>query len=125
MRWWKKLIFSIVSLVWGYISLDFLYYAFLKLTDAKGAAQNYTPKGEGLYQLLGAGMFLLWFFINGLYFWLIQKTSPQIDMVEENYKTGEKKIRRKWVDIILQIAFIITGLLLRWTYIMYIYIPNA
>lgn len=36
MRWWKKLIFSVISLIWGYVSLDYLYYAFSKLTDAKG-----------------------------------------------------------------------------------------
>lgn len=124
MRWWKKLIFSVISLIWGYISLDYLYYAFSKLTDAKGSPEYYTPESNGLFQLLGLAMFFLWFFILGLYFWLIKKSSPQIDIVEEDYKTGKQVIKRKWTDILLQAAFIITGAVLRVAYVIYIYIPG-
>ena len=58
MKWWRRLIFSIISLVLGYISLDYLYSAFTKLTNASGSAAAYSPKGDGLSQLLGAVMFL-------------------------------------------------------------------
>jgi len=125
MCWWKKLIFSITSLVWGYVSLDYLYYAFSKLTNAKGRAGYYKPESDGLFQVLGLFMFILWFFINALYCWVIRKSSPQIDMVEKDYKTGRQKVKKKWFDIILQAAFIITGIILRWAYIICIYLPKA
>lgn len=125
MRWWKRLIFSIISLIWGFVSLDYLYYAFSKLTNAKGRPENYAPESDGLMQLLGLGMFIFWFFITALYFWLLRKSSPQIDVVEEDYKTGKQTVKKKWFDIILQAAFILTGTILRWAYIIYIYLPNA
>ncbi len=124
MRWWKKLILSVISLIWGYVSLDYLYYAFSKLTDAKGNSEYYAPESDGLFQLLGLLMFFLWFFISGLYFWLIRKSSLQIDIVEEDYKTGRQVVKRKWSDILLQAAFIITGAVLRMAYVIYIYIPG-
>ena len=40
MKWWRRLIFSIISLVLGYISLDYLYSAFTKLTNASGSEQH-------------------------------------------------------------------------------------
>ena len=46
MKWWRRLIFSIISLVLGYISLDYLYSAFTKLTNASGSAAAYSPKGD-------------------------------------------------------------------------------
>lgn len=125
MRWWKRVIFSVISLIWGYVSLDYLYYAFSKLTNANGSAEYYNAKGDGLYQLLGAGMFILWFFLMALYLWFIRKSSLQIDIVEEDYKTGKQTVKRKWFDIMLQVAFVITGLAVRWAYIINIYLPNA
>ena len=63
MKWWKRLIFSVISLVLGYISLDYLYSAFTKLINASGSAAAYSPKGDGLSQLLGAVMFLGYFVV--------------------------------------------------------------
>ncbi len=108
MHWWKRLIFSIISLLWGYLSLDYLYYAFSRLVNAKGKAEYYTPENDGLFQLLGFGMFLLWFFITAGYFFIIKQ-----------------KFKKKWTDIVLQAAFIITGIILRWGYVVYIYLPKA
>lgn len=124
MKWWKRLIFSIVSLGLGYISLDYLYSAFTKLTNASGSAAAYSPKGDGLYQLLGAVMFLGYFVVLGFYIWIIKRSSPKIDLIEEDAKTGEQKVKRKWFDIIIQIAIIITGMVLRWAYLMFIYLPR-
>lgn len=124
MKWWKRLIFSIISLVLGYISLDYLYYAFTKLTNASGSAAAYSPKGDGLSQLLGAVMFLGYFVVVGFYIWLIKRSSPKIDLIEEDAKTGEQKVKRKWFDIILQIVVIITGMVVRWAYLMFIYLPK-
>ncbi len=123
MKWWKKLIFSIISLLFGYVSLDCLYYAFTKLTDAGGDAKYYDAKG-GLLQLLGAAIFIAWFFLVALYLWLIRKSSPQIDVVERDRKTGKQRIRRKWFDTLFQVAFIITGMIIRCGYVIYIYIPK-
>lgn len=125
MCWWKRLIFSIISLVWGFVSLDYLYYAFSKLTNAKGRPENYVPKSDGIMQLLGLIMFIFWFFITALYFLMLRKSSPRIDVVEEDYKTGKQKVKKKWFDIVLQAAFILTGAILRWAYIVYIYLPNS
>ncbi len=125
MCWWKRLIFSVISLVWGFVSLDYLYYAFSKLTNAKGRPESYAPESDGLMQLLGLLMFIIWFFIIAAYFWLLRKSSPQIDVVEEDYKTGKQTVKKKWFDIVLQAAFILTGIILRWAYIIYIYLPNA
>ncbi len=124
MKWWKRLIFSIISLVLGYISLDYLYSAFTKLTNASGSAAAYSPKGDGLSQLLGAVMFLGYFVVVGFYIWLIKRSSPKIDLIEEDAKTGEQKVKRKWFDIILQIVVIITGMVVRWAYLMFIYLPK-
>lgn len=124
MKWWKRLIFSVISLILGYISLDYLYSAFTKLTNASGNAAAYNPKGDGLSQLLGAVMFLGYFIVIGFYIWLIKRSSLKIDLIEEDLKTGEKKIKRKWFDVIFQIAIIITGMVLRWAYLMFIYLPK-
>lgn len=78
-----------------------------------------------MFQLLGFGMFLLWFFITAVYFFIIKKSSAQIDLIEEDYKTGKQKFKKKWTDIVLQAAFIITGIILRWGYVVYIYLPKA
>lgn len=124
MRWWKRLVFSIISLVWGYISLDYLYYAFSKLVNSKGSPEYYVPESDGLYQLIGLAMFLLWFSITAGYLFIIKKSSNQVDIIEEDYKTGRQTYKKKWADIVLQVAFIITGLILRWGYVVYIYIPD-
>ena len=124
MKWWKRLIFSVISLVLGYISLDYLYSAFTKLTNASGSATAYSPKGDGLSQLLGAVMFLGYFVVVGFYVWLIKRSSPKIDLIEEDAKTGEQKVKRKWFDIILQIFIVITGMAVRWAYLMFIYLPE-
>ena len=86
MKWWRRLIFFFIILVLGYISLDYLYSAFTKLTNASGSAAAYSPKGDG--------------------------------------KTGEQKVKKKWFDIILQIVIIITGMIIRWAYLMFIYLPK-
>ena len=124
MKWWRRLIFSIISLVLGYISLDYLYSAFTKLTNASGSAAAYSPKGDGLSQLLGAVMFLGYFVVLGFYIWMIKGCSPKIDLIEEDAKTGEQKVKKKWFDIILQIVIIITGMIIRWAYLMFIYLPK-
>ena len=91
MKWWKRLIFSVISLVLGYISLDYLYSAFTKLINASGSAAAYSPKGDGLSQLLGAVMFLGYFVVVGFYIWIV---------------------------------VIITGMVARWAYLMFIYLPK-
>ena len=124
MKWWKRLIFSVISLVLGYISLEYLYSAFTKLINASGSAAAYSPKGDGLSQLLGAVMFLGYFVVVGFYIWIIKRSSPKIDLIEEDAKTGEQNVKRKWFDIILQIVVIITGMVARWAYLMFIYLPK-
>jgi len=106
----------VISLVWGFISLDYLIYAFEMLTGSRRSNVAYSPKADGIYQLLGFGMFLLWFIILAFYFYLIRKASIQIDLVEE--KDGKEIVRRKKFDRILQGGFLLTGILIRWCYLI-------
>jgi len=124
LKWWKRIIFSIISILWGYISLDYLFYAFQLLANTKNGTKVYHPQEDGLMQLIGTGMFLLWFFIDAFYFYLIQKSSNKIDLIEADKKTGKEKIKRRWFDFAFQLALLITGLFLRWCYLIYIYFPN-
>ncbi len=124
MKWWKRLIFSIISLIFGYVSINYLYYAFTILTNASGNAELYKPAGDGVRQLIGAAMFILYFIVIAFYFWIIRRSSPKIDIIEKNEKTGEQRLKKKWFDIILQIAFILTGMIIRWFYVMCIYLPS-
>lgn len=121
---WKRMIFTIVSLFFGFCSLDYLFYAFRLLVNAKNTTGKYTPKGDGLMQLLGAVLYLIWFVILAFYAYLIRKSSNKIDIIESDRRTGKNKIRRKWFDIILQGGLIVTGMILRWCYLIFIYFPN-
>ena len=57
MKQWKRILFSVISLVWGFVSLDYLIYAFEMLTGSRRSNVAYSPKADGIYQLLGFGMF--------------------------------------------------------------------
>lgn len=122
MKQWKRILFSVISLVWGFASLDYLIYAFEMLTGSRRSNAAYSPKADGIYQLLGFGMFLLWFIILAFYFYLIRKASIQIDLVEE--KDGKEIVRRKKFDRILQGGFLLTGILIRWCYLIFFYLPG-
>lgn len=124
MKWWKRLIFSVISVLWGYFSLDYLFYAFQLLANTKNAEKIYHPEKDGLMQLLGVGLFLFWFVIIAFYMYLIRKASNQIDLVEADRKTGKEKVKRQWFDVMFQIALILTGLFLRWCYLIFIYFPR-
>lgn len=124
MRRWKRIMFSVISLIWGYVSLDYLYYAYRLLAGIESNAATYRLRIDGAKQLVGMGMFLLWFVILAAYSWLIRKSSVQIDLLEKDEKTGEPRIRRKWFDLILQGGMVLTGAILRWCYLIYIYFPG-
>lgn len=124
MKWWKRSIFSVISVIWGYCSLDYLFYAFQLLANKKNLTKQYHPREDGVMQLLGAGMFLLWFIVIAFYFYIIRKSSNQIDLIEADRKTGREKVKRKWFDTILQVAFILTGMLVRWCYLILFYFPS-
>ena len=124
MRWWKRIIFSIVSLVLGFCSLDYLFYAFRLLVKDRNTVGNYELQRDGLLQLLGAFLFLLWFVVLIFYFYLIRNSSNQIDLIETKKDKKEKYIRGKRFDLLLQGGLLITGLILRWCYLILIYLPG-
>ena len=124
MKWWKRVIFSIISVVLGYCSLDYLFYAFQLLANKRNQSGEYHPGEDGVMQLLGAGLFFLWFIVIAFYFYIIRKSSHQIDLIETDKKTGKEKVRRKWFDAMFQAAIMATGMLLRWGYLLFIYFPN-
>lgn len=106
----------------GLCIIGLLIYAFEMLTGSRRSNVVYSPKADGIYQLLGFGMFLLWFIILAFYFYLIRKASIQIDLVEE--KDGKEIVRRKKFDRILQGGFLLTGILIRWCYLIFFYLPG-
>lgn len=124
MKRWKRILFSAISLTWGYVSLDYLYYAYRLLARTDRHANTYRLETDGPWQILGVGMFLLWFIILAAYHWLIRKSSFQIDLVEQDEQTGESRIRRKWFDLLLQYGMILTGAILRWCYLVFILFPG-
>ena len=117
MKWWKRLLFSAVSLVLGFVSLDYLIYAFRLLTDARNQTGEYAKE-----DIVGH-LFFLWFVILSFYYYVLRKSSNQIDLVEWDEKTGKSRVRKKWFDILLQAAFLVTGIFIRWCYLMFIYLP--
>lgn len=124
MKRWKRILFSAISLTWGYVSLDYLYYAYCLLARTDRQASAYRLETDGPWQILGVGMFLLWFVILAAYHWLIRKSSFQIDLVEQDEQTGEPRIHRKWFDLLLQCGMILTGAILRWCYLVFILFPG-
>lgn len=124
MKWWKRILFSIISLVLGYCSLDYLFYAFQLLTNKRSRSGTYYLSEDGVWQLLGAGLFFLWFVVASVYFFLIQKSSNQIDLIEADKKTGKEKIHKKWFDVVFQAAMLLTGMFFRWAYLILIYFPG-
>lgn len=123
MRWWKRLILTMISLIWGYASLDYLYLAFRYLT---GAGQDIAePQKKVIWEILGLVLFLIWIFLLAAYTWLIRRLSVKVDIVELDGDSGRERIRRKWFDVILQYAFIITGICIRWAYLCLVYFPGA
>lgn len=124
MKWWRRAVFSVISIIWGFCSLDYLFYAFQLLTNKRNHTGEYHPQEDGIMQLLGTGLFLIWFIIVTVYILIIKRFSNQIDIIETDNKTGKERIKRKWFEPVLQIAFLITGLLLRWGYLFFIYFPN-
>lgn len=124
MKRWKRILFSVISLIWGYVSLDYLYYAYRMLAAAERKTGAYPSGMDILMQVIGAGMFLLWFVILAAYGWAIRRSSFQIDVIEQDERSGEPRIHRKWFDLLLQGGMILTGAILRWCYLIYVLFPG-
>ena len=86
MKLWKRIMFSVVSIIWGFASLDYLYYAFRLMTGKTRSDGSYDLPRDGAAQLAGVALFLLWFLVVWMYF--------------------------------RQIVMIVTGTLLRWSYVV-------
>lgn len=124
MKIWQRIVFSMVSLIFGFVSLDYLYLAFGLLTNQRESINYSGPKQEVFIRLAGAVLFLVWFIILAAYAIYLRGISQKIDLVEEDTKTGQQRIKRKWFDIIFQYAFIFTGAVIRWGYLNIFYFPN-
>ncbi len=124
MKIWQRIVFSILSLVFGFVSLDYLYLAFGLLTNQRSSINYSGPQQELVIRFLGALLFVIWFMILAAYAIYLKHISQKIDLVEEDKKTGHLKVKRKWFDIIYQYALILTGAIIRWGYLNIIYFPN-
>lgn len=124
MSWWKRLILTIISLIWGFVSLDYLYLAFGFLTGSRAGSDMRSPQERILWELLGLLLFLAWVLLLAVYTWLIRRLSPDVDLIEVDQKSGRERVRRKWFDVILQYGFVVTGILIRWGYLCIFYFPS-
>lgn len=124
MKTWQRVIFSMVSVLFGFVSLDYLYMAFGLLTNQRESINYNGPQQEVFVRLMGAVLFLIWFIILAAYAIYLRHISQKIDLVEEDVKTGQQKVKRKWFDIIFQYALIFTGAIIRWGYLNIFYFPN-
>ncbi len=124
MKWWKRLIFSVISLIYGFASLDYLYLSFGMMTGIRNISGKLDSRQGGPMQLVGVAMILVWFLLLAGYTYLIKSAAPKIDLIEKDARTGEQKVHKKWFDMIFQYALIITGAALRWIYLFVIYFPR-
>lgn len=124
MRWWKRLICSVVSLVWGFVSLDYLYLTLCLMSNHQEQVAWPFVQKPGISQLVGFGLFLLWLFVSMVFVAVIRYLSPRIDLIQKDAKTGEKRWKHRWFDMYLQGALFITGMILRMAYLMLFYFPS-
>ena len=117
MKQWKRILFSVISLVWGFVSLDYLIYAFEMLTGSRRSNVAYSPKADGIYQLLGFGMFFALVYHTCILFYLIRKASIQIDLVEEKRWKRNCTSQRSLTGSYRAVFF--TGILIRWCYLIF------
>lgn len=122
MKWWKRLLLSVISLIWGYVSVDYLYIALGNLTGNRVHGNGIS--GTLLWQLAGFGLFIIWLLLLAAYTRLIRFLSPKVDMIEVDKQKKNPKIKRKLFDIILQYGLIVTGMMIRWAYLCLIYLPG-
>ena len=69
MKLWKRIMFSVVSIIWGFASLDYLYYAFRLMTGKTRSDGSYDLPRDGAAQLAGVALFLLWFLVVWIFFY--------------------------------------------------------
>ena len=124
MKWWKRLFLSVISLIWGYVSVDYLYIALGHLTGNRVHGTGNEISGTLLWQLAGFGSFIIWLLLLAAYTRLIRFLSPKVDMIEVDKQEKNPKMKRKFFDIILQYGLIVTGMMIRWAYLCLIYLPG-
>jgi len=121
MKWWKRGIFSLISIAGGFFSLDYMVLGFGLLTDQEGQMRAGDIPGLA-WQVVGAGMFLLYAAALAGYVYLIRKNASFLPA----YQGEERKKRWKGprMEMLLQFCILATGLVLRFAYLLYIYIPG-
>ena len=115
---------SVISLIWGYVSIDYLYIALGNLTGNRVHTTGNEISGTLLWQLAGFGLFIIWLLLLAAYTRLIRFLSPKVDMIEVDKQEKNPKMKRKLFDIILQYGLIVTGMMIRWAYLCLIYLPG-
>lgn len=124
MKWWKRDVFSAISLAGGFFSLDCLTFAYELL-----AGQRELWDGQGvpgaLGQIIGAGLFLAFAISLAGYFCLIRKNASLLPIYRgEEVEKGNKRWRGPRLEMLLQLCFLVTGLVARLGYLLYIYLPK-
>lgn len=121
MKWWKRGLFALISLVGGFFSLDYLLFAFGMLTGKEDWGPQDGVLGV-LCQIGGGGLFFLYAAVLVGYFLLIRKHAAALP----TYREGKEN--RRWagprLELALQFCIFFTGQVLRFAYLLFIYLPD-
>ena len=118
MKLWKRIVFTLISIVWGFVSLDYLYLSYRFMVGHDQILAKY-PFSIYVSILIGVILFILWFLIMGIYLSVIRHFSNAVDLLEHDPKTGQEKVHHRWFDGIVQLAFVLSGAVFRWIYLLY------
>ena len=121
MSFWQRIGFSVLSLIFGWFSFDFVLLA---LRDIRMIREN-QKEGVLSHFFLGCGILILFFLLLAVYFWILRRMSGNLNIVEYEKADDKPKFKSKWFDIILQGGILVTGFLLRFLFIMLFYLPKV
>ena len=121
MTWWKRVLFSIISITGGWFSLDVLFTAFQYIRKFGVRGKN----GGQLTELLtGAGLMIALLLLLTCYLVFLRRISGNLNIVEYDSNEEKPRVKSKWFDILLQSGILATGFFLHFMYLLVFYFPN-
>lgn len=121
MKLWQRLVFSILSLIFGWFAFDFVLLALRYMRELSESGE-----GEMYFRFLkGCGILIVFFIVLSLYFLILRRISGDLNIVEYEKAEEKPKFKSKWFDIILQGGFLATGFFLKFFFIMVFYLPRV
>ncbi len=121
MTWWKRMLFSIISITGGWFSLDILFFALSRIRNF-GEGGRTGGKVSDLFS--GAALLIAFLIVFTIYFWLLKSLSGNLNIIEYGEKEEKPKVKSKWFDVFLQGGIFATGFFLHFMYLLLFYFPN-